>query len=255
MKKIILFVITDILKNKIVLIYTLLLSAFAWSVFSLEDNATKGILSLLNIILLTVPLVSIIFSTIYVFNSSEFIELLVSQPLKRSIIWTSLYLGLVTSLGMAFMIGVGIPVLLFSANATGLAIILVGMLITFIFCSIAVLCSILTRDKAKGIGLAIILWLFLTLIYDGLVLFLMFQLADYPIEKPMVIVSALNPIDLARILVILQVDVSALMGYTGAVFKDIFGSSTGLVISFFLMVLWAIVPFALSLHKFNKKDL
>ncbi len=255
MKKVILFVITDIVKNKIVLIYTLLLSAFAWTVFSLEDNSTKGILSLLNIILLTVPLVCIIFSTIYVFNSGEFIELLVSQPVRRSIIWTGLYLGLVASLGMAFMIGVGIPVLFFSANTTGLSIVVAGFLITTIFCSIAVLCSILTRDKSKGIGLAIVLWLFLTLIYDGLVLFLMFQLADYPIEKPMVVVSALNPIDLARILVILQVDVSALMGYTGAVFKDIFGSSAGLLVSFFLMVLWAVVPFGWSLYRFNKKDL
>jgi Cu-processing system permease protein len=255
MKKIILFVITDILKNKIVLIYTLLLAAFAWTVFSLEDNSTKGILSLLNIVLLTVPLVCIIFSTIYIFNSGEFIELLVSQPVKRRTIWISLFLGLAMSLCMAFMIGVGIPVLLFCSNTTGLSIILVGLLTTIIFCSLAVLCSIVTRDKSKGIGLAIVLWLFLTLIYDGLVLFLMFQLADYPIEKPMVVVSALNPIDLARIVVILQIDVSALMGYTGAVFKNIFGSTIGLLLSLFIMIIWAIVPFGLSLHKFNKKDL
>ena len=255
MKKITGFVITDILKNKIILIYTLILAVFSWSVFSLEDNTAKGVLSLLNVILLTVPLVSIIFSNIYMYNSSEFIELLVSQPIQRKTIWSSLFTGLVIAMNMAYLLGVGIPVLIFVPDMTGLIIILTGMMISTIFISIAVLCSILTRDKARGIGFAIITWLFLTLIYDGLVLFLMFQFSDYPIEKPMVIVSALNPIDLARIMVLLQVDVSALMGYTGAIFKQIFGTSLGLIVSFGLMMLWIIIPFLISLKKFKNKDL
>jgi Cu-processing system permease protein len=255
MKKITGFVITDILKNKIILVYTLILAVFSWSVFSLEDNTAKGVLSLLNVILLTVPLVSIIFSNIYMYNSSEFIELLVSQPIQRKTIWASLFTGLVIAMNMAYLLGVGIPVLIFVPDMTGLIIILTGMMITTIFISIAVLCSILTRDKARGIGIAIMTWLFLTLIYDGLVLFLMFQFSDYPIEKPMVIVSALNPIDLARIMVLLQVDVSALMGYTGAVFKQIFGTSFGLIVSFGLMMLWIIIPFLISLRKFKYKDL
>jgi len=255
MKKITGFVIADILKNKIILIYTLVLAVFAWSVFSLEDNTAKGVLSLLNVILLTVPLVSIIFSNIYMYNSSEFIELLVSQPIQRKTIWLSLFTGLVVSMNMAFIIGVGIPVFIFVPDMTGLFIVITGMLITTIFISIAMLCSILSRDKARGIGIAIMTWLFLTLIYDGLVLFMMFQFSDYPIEKPMVIVSALNPIDLARIMVLLQVDVTALMGYTGAIFKHIFGTSFGLIISFGLMMLWIIIPFLISWKKFRNKDL
>lgn len=255
MKKLTAFVTTDILKIKIILFYTLILAVFSWSVFSLEDNTAKGVLSLLNVILLTVPLVSIIFSNIYMYNSSEFIELLVSQPIQRKTIWSSLFTGLVIAMNMAYLLGVGIPVLIFVPDMTGLIIILTGMMISTIFISIAVLCSILTRDKARGIGFAIITWLFLTLIYDGLVLFLMFQFSDYPIEKPMVIVSALNPIDLARIMVLLQVDVTALMGYTGAIFKHIFGTSFGLIVSFGLMILWIVIPFLISLKKFKNKDL
>ncbi len=84
MKKIIKYVITDILRNKIVLAYTFCLLAVSFGVFSLENNTTKGLLSLLNIILIVVPLVSIIFATIYIYNSAVFIELLVSQPLKHN---------------------------------------------------------------------------------------------------------------------------------------------------------------------------
>ena len=79
------------MKNKTVLAYTILLAAFAWTTFSLEDNPTKGTLTLLNIILLIVPLVTILFSTIYVYNSAEFIELLTSQPIERKKIWISLF--------------------------------------------------------------------------------------------------------------------------------------------------------------------
>ena len=91
MKKIIKYVTADILRNKIVLAYTVLLLVISLSVFMLQDEPSKGLLSLLNITLLIVPLMAIIFSAIYVYNSAEFIELLVSQPLKRKSIWLSLF--------------------------------------------------------------------------------------------------------------------------------------------------------------------
>nr|WP_305069569.1 hypothetical protein [Flavobacterium covae] len=73
----------DIYKNKIIVAYTIILSILSWSSFLLEDNSSKGILTILNVILFTVPLVSILFATIYLYNSAEFIELLLSQPIKR----------------------------------------------------------------------------------------------------------------------------------------------------------------------------
>jgi Cu-processing system permease protein len=223
--------------------------------FSLEDNTSKGLLSLLNIILIIVPLVSIIFSTIYVYNSAEFIELLVSQPLKRKTIWLSLFTGLAASLSLAFLAGAGIPVLLYQGNAIGFMMIAMGILLSIIFVAIAMLAVVKTRDKARGIGAAILLWLYFSLLFDGLVLFLLFQFADYPLEKPMIGVTALNPVDLGRIMILLQMDVSAMMGYTGAIFKDFFGTYTGVIFSFAVMFLWVVVPVWFSTRKFNRKDL
>lgn len=255
MKKVIKFVIIDILRNKIVLAYTLFLLITSFSVFSLEDNSAKGLLSLLNLILFIVPLVSVIFSTIYIYNSSEFIELLVSQPLERKNIWLSLFFGLAGSMALAFFIGAGIPILIYEASATGIMMLLTGMLISLIFVALAFLTTVIARDKAKGIGVAILLWLYFALLYDGLVLFILFQFADYPMEKAVIVLSALNPIDLGRILILLRLDVSALMGYTGAVFKDFFGTSAGLAVAGIILLLWVIIPISLSLLKFKKKDL
>ncbi len=255
MKKIIKYVITDILRNKIVLAYTIFLLAISFSVFSLEDNPTKGMLSLLNIILIVIPLISIIFSAIYIYNSAEFIELLVSQPLKRKSIWLSLFVGLSSSLSIAFLVGTALPVIIYAFSITGLVMIVIGLLLTIIFIAIAMLATLFTRDKAKGIGITILLWLYFSLLFDGLVLFLLFQFADYPVEKIMVVISAFNPIDLGRILILLKMDISALMGYTGAIFKNFFGTNLGLIISFIIMLLWIAIPVWLSVTKFHKKDL
>lgn len=255
MFKITKIVLLDILKSKFVLFYTLLLFVMSWSVFNLEDNYAKGILSLLNLILLTIPLVSIMFSTSYLYNSSEFIELLLGQPLQRSRIWVSFYAGLSLALTLAFLVGTGIPVVMYAFSSVGIMMISIGVLITIVFISLAMLCSILTRDKAKGIGLSIVLWLFFALLFDGIVLFLLFQLSDYPIEKMMIGVSALNPIDLSRILILLHLDQSAIMGYSGAIFKDFFGTTIGMTLSLIVLCIWAVGPFLLSLKRFNKNDL
>ena len=246
---------TDILRNRIVLLYTVFLFLTSFSMFSLEDNTSKGLLSLLNIILIIIPLVNIIFSTIYVYNSAEFIELLVSQPLKRKTIWLSLFTGLSASMSLAFIIGAGIPVLIYQANSIGFMMIAMGVLLSIIFTAIAMLAAVKTRDKAKGIGVAILLWLYFSLLFDGIVLFLLFQFADYPMEKPMIGIAALNPVDLGRILILLQMDVSAMMGYTGAIFKDFFGTVRGVGFSFAVLLLWITIPAWLSTRKFNHKDL
>ena len=255
MNRIIKIILSDIIRNKIVLAYTLILSILSWSSFALEDNSSKGLLTILNVILFTVPLVSILFATIYLYNSAEFIELLLSQPIKRRKIWLSLFFGLSTAMVLAFFIGAGIPLLVNSPDSIGFMMLLNGCLISVIFVALAFLSSILTRDKAKGIGLAIMIWLYFALLFDGMVLFLLFQLAEYPIENMMVGITAFSPIDLARIQILLHLDVSAMMGYTGAIFKDFFGTFIGLIVSFGLLSLWAIIPFFISLRKFNKKDL
>lgn len=255
MKKIIKYVLTDIVQNRIVLLYTAFLLVTSFSVFSLEDNSSKGLLSMLNVSILIVPLVSLVFSTIYVYNSAEFLELLVSQPLPRKKIWLSLYAGLSLALMLAFLVGVGIPLFVYEPGLIAVLMTLIGMILTGIFVAIALLASVKTRDKAKGIGIAILLWLYFSILFDGLVLFLLFQFADYPLEKWMVGVSSLNPVDLTRVMVLLQLDISAMMGYTGAVFKDFFGTDWGRLVSGLFLLGWAVIPVWISTRLFHKKDL
>lgn len=255
MKTIVKHVLLDLIRNRIIMAYTFFLLAMSFGIFNMDENATKGIMSLMNLVLIFIPLVSIIFSTIYVYNSSEFIELLVAQPLKRRSLWLSIYAGLALSLVLAFLVGVGIPVLIYDGTSTGFTLLLSGVFQTLIFTGIALLASVITRDKAKGIGVSVLLWFFFTLIYDAIVLMLLFRFSEYPLEKPMIALSMLNPVDLSRILILLKLDISALMGYTGAVFSEFFGSASGMLLSGLVLFVWAIVPVWLSMKKFQHKDL
>ncbi len=255
MIKLVKYVIIDILRSKVIFAYTLFLLATSLSIFSLEDNPAKGLLSMLNIILIIVPLVSLIFSTIYMYNASEFIHLLVSQPLKRTQILIGLYAGICISLLIAFTVGAAVPVLLLEGSATAYIMSFAGLALTSVFVSLAILSSVITRDKAKGIGMALLMWLYFSLLYDGLLLLLMFQFSDYPLEKPMLVFCALNPVDLARVLILLKMDISALMGYTGAIFNQFFGTNAGIISAASIMLLWIILPLLIAVKKFNKKDL
>ena len=117
MNNIIKHIISDILRSKIILVYTIILGMISFSLFLLDSNHIKSTLSLVNTNLIVIPLVSIIFTTIHYYNSYEFIQLLVSQPISRKTIILSEYLGAMLSLCIAFLTGVGIPVLIFTPVA------------------------------------------------------------------------------------------------------------------------------------------
>src|SRR5690606_38265185 len=149
MNSIVRILISDILKNKIAIAYTLVLAVLCWSSFAMEDSSSKGLLTVLNVILFSVPLVSVLFTAIYIYNSTEFIELLLSQPLRRRSIWLSLFAALSSSLVIAFLVGAGIAILVNAPDSVGLMLLATGTLITLVFTSLAFLVAISTRDKAK----------------------------------------------------------------------------------------------------------
>lgn len=249
------YVVYDILRNKFVLAYLLFLVAVSMSFFNLESDPTKGMMSLLNIILIVLPLVSIVFATIHLYNSYEFMELMLAQPLRRADIFLGQYLGMAASLCIAFGVGVGVPVLLYDGSVRGLVLVVCGLLLTLAFVSMAFLATVLSRDKARGIGVALLLWFFCTILYDGIVLMSMFAFSDYPLEKAVIGLAFLNPVDLARIAMLLQLDAAALMGYTGALFQHFFGSTLGAGLSFLAMLLWIALPLWLAVRIFRKKDI
>lgn len=256
--KIIRFEFNNILRTKWIIIYTVFFFTVSYLLLNFESDAGKAAISLMNIVLIIIPLVSIIFGTMYIYNSREYIELMLCQPINRKSLFVGLYLGNTLPLALAFSVGVITSFILNAASFNNMSalilLVISGVALTFIFTSIAFLVSIKFSDKVKGFGFAILLWLMLAVIYDGFILFIIYYFRDYPIEKVVLFITLFNPIDLSRMLFILNFDYSALMGYTGALFQKFFGTSLGEIISFVLLLLWIFIPTYFSSRAFSRKD-
>lgn len=223
---------------------------------NLSGDATRSLVSMMNIVVVLVPLISTLFGVMYYYNSRDFLELLLAQPLKRLSVFAGQYFGLVTSLVLSYVLGVLLGLIIGGTFISkGFLILLIcGSLLTVIFTGFAYLISILNENRIKGFGIAILLWLFLAVIYDGLFLLSLIIFKDYPLENLTLLATLFNPIDLSRILIILDLDISALMGFSGAVFTKFFGSAIGMALAFLLLCFWAILPSSLFLLIARKKD-
>ncbi len=225
----------------------------------LNNDLSKAVITLMNVIIVLVPLIGTIFGVMYYYNSKEFTELLLAQPLKRSSIFLGQYLGVAISLSMSLILGLGIPFIvygLFKSNAIWdfSLLLITGTFLTLIFTALAFNIALSNENKIKGFGYAILLWLFLAIIYDGLFLMSLIIFEDYPLDKLSLVGTMLNPIDLSRTLILLKLDISALLGYTGAVFKKFFGTNFGLIVSFITLSLWVVLPVLRIIFKAKKKD-
>jgi Cu-processing system permease protein len=70
----------------------------------------------------------------------------------------------------------------------------------------------------------------------------------------MLALTFLNPIDLARVLLMLRFDVATLMGYTGAVFAQLLGNGLGIAAALAGLLAWTVLPGLLALRTFKRRD-
>ncbi|MDQ6830796.1 MAG: ABC transporter permease, partial [Gemmatimonadota bacterium] len=202
----------DVARSRWLAAYTLFFATASWALLQFGGAGDRALLSLLNVVLFVVPLVTIVFGTIYLYNAREFIELLLAQPVRRAQLFTGLYLGLVVPLSLAVVVGIAMPFLLtrgaaVAARGNLVALSFVGVALTFVFTGFAALIATRNDDRLRGLGVAISVWLLSALVYDGLVLLAVALFADYPLERPMLALMLANPVDLARIIMILRFDV------------------------------------------------
>ena len=249
----------DLARSRWSYIYFLFYLLLAFVLLFLNHDLAKAVITLMNVIIILVPLIGTIFGVMYYYNSREFTELLLAQPIKRNSIFLGQYLGIACSLSLSLLLGIGIPFVIYGLFSSAAIwnfslLLLTGVFLTFIFVALAFNISLNNENRIKGFGYAVLMWLFLAVIYDGIFLMSLILFDDYPLDKLSLIGTMLNPIDLSRTLILLKLDISALLGYTGAVFKQFFGTNQGLFVSLGVLLLWCILPVARILTKARKKD-
>jgi Cu-processing system permease protein len=259
MLKILKYSIYDLLRSRWSYVYFIFYLILGFVLLFLNNDVNKAIITLMNIIIVLTPLIGTIFGVMYYYNSKEFTELLLAQPIKRSNIFMGQYLGVSLSLTLSLVLGIGFPFILYGLFRSSAIfdfglLIVVGAFLNFIFVALAYNIALSNENKIKGFGYAILMWLFLAVVYDGIFMILSIKFKEYPLDSFALGAMMLNPIDLSRILILLKLDISALLGYTGAVFKQFFGTNQGLVVSLIVLSLWVAIPLFRMHKKLFKKD-
>ena len=249
----------DLVRSTWLIAYMMFFGLMTAGLLYYGGGGRSAVLSLVNVILTLIPLVGLLYGTMYLYASRAFIELLLSQPVSRRVLFAGLYGGLAVPLSLAFALGVTIPVAMFSGRIEGvggllLTIVSTGVVLTLVFVAVAFVVANVVEDRVRGMSLAIMIWLVATVLYDGLILYVVHAFAEYPLEIPVLALAMLNPVDLARIVLLLNFDISALMGYTGAVFERFFGTGLGVGLSAAALLTWLGVPLWLGLRRFLTKD-
>lgn len=248
--------IRDVLRSRGVLLYGAALLLLTHGLLIYSGDPVRALLSLTNVVLVLVPLVSITFGASYVYGTRPFTELLLSQPVARGTLYAALYGGLAIPLVGAFLLGIGAPFLFVPGTpwSTLLVLLAVGALLTTVFAALATWIAVGVEDRLRGVGLSLLLWLGFTVLYDAGVLLAVRSFSAYPLEGPVLTAMAFNPVDLARVVLLLEFDLSAMLGYTGALFEQVFGTALGLGLALGLLLLWTAAPAWMGGRAFRTKD-
>jgi Cu-processing system permease protein len=249
----------DVVRSRWLLAYLLFFLLTTDALLRFGGTDAKAAVSLTSVVLFVIPLVALVYGTMYLHDAREFTILLLTQPIGRLRVFSGLYLGLALPLTAAFLAGAGVPLALHAGDgslsgATLATLLGVGTALTWVFLALALLVSVHTEDRVRGLGLAIALWLAGTVLYDGAVMIAASLAADYPLERPLLALTLANPVDLGRVLLLLRLDFGALMGYTGAVFERFFGTARGSAVSAAALAAWIALPLAVAARRFRRRD-
>ena len=252
--------ISESIRNKWLLIYGLSFLIFIALINSQGISQTgQTVVSLLNLILLIIPLFSMLFGSVSFSESLPYMELTLIHGASRKELFFGKYLGLGCGLTISFFIGslVGLVPFLDSWDDIEFIFLLLflGVLLNFIFLSISFILSIFLLKKEIILAGSLLVWFYFYILYDIMIMGTVILFKDYPLEIPILIMVALNPVDLVRVVLLLNMDLSTIMGIGTASVKSVLGNIYGVLCSCAVLFFWIWFLFKISLKKFMTKDL
>ena len=259
MKAILFFCLKDLFRSRFIAAYFLFHLAVGYGLMQYAPTSSAGLGALLSLVLFLAPLCAIVFGSLYFYQARGFQELMLAQPVGRHALLAGQGLALALALCLAFCLGLGIPTLAIGFRSEADIFLLSlflggGILLHLSFLSLAFLVALSIEDRLRGFSTSLVIWLLMVFLYDGGLLYILTSFSDYPLDRFTIGAILLNPVDLERILVLMQLDASVLLGYTGAVFRRFFGTTLGIFAALGAMTLWVIVPTGLFFQRLGKKD-
>ena len=101
MMKVLKYQARDAVRSRWLIAYAIFFALVTDGLLRFGGDPVKAQLSLVSVVLFVVPLVAIVFGTVYLYNAREFVELILAQPVNRGETYGGLYLGLTLPLALS----------------------------------------------------------------------------------------------------------------------------------------------------------
>jgi len=245
-------------------VLTLLIAYFGMvtSGYAGFQDFTRTSASIINLGGFLIPLFALLLGVFSFLTHREYLEIMVTQPISRSQVLGGKYLGLVMTVVAASALGFGLPgvivALTIGAEGAGryLVVVLYSCLLAIVFAGISVLISLLAKRRQVALGIAIGVWILFEILYGVLMLSTTLYLSPGVLKTTLLLGLFGNPIDIARVLSLLQVGGPHLFGPAGATLIKLTGSATLATAWGVLgLLVWIAAPLLISMRIFKKQDL
>lgn len=227
-----------------------------------QDFARTAV-SLVQLVLLLVPLTSLVIGVMALTPERGGAELLFSQPVARGTVLAGKLLGLFEALAAAQLIGFGAAGLAIHSQSgrEGLdafvALVAGSLALTAIFLGVAALIAATNVGRRpRALALALVVWFAAVVVFDVAVLGTASWLRSGTASRLLVTSVLVNPVDAVRTATLLAIEGDAAFGPASLAFFRILGGSTRAHAWLALSVLvWATLPVLIAWRRLERADL
>lgn len=226
-----------------------------------QDFARTAV-SLVQLVLLLVPLASLVFGALALTPDRGAAELLYSQPVSRSAILLGRVLGVWLALSAAELVGFGLAGLVVQSQA-GLdgvgrygVLVLTAVVVTGVFLALAAwLASANTGRRTRVLASALVVWFLAVVLFDVAVLGAASTLRSGSASRLLIWATLVNPVDAARTAALLAIEGTAAFGAASlALLRFTGGMAMAGVMLGASLSLWLVAPLVLAARALTRSD-
>jgi Cu-processing system permease protein len=227
------------------------------------QDFSRTAVSLVQLVLLLVPLAALVFGSLALTSERGAAELLYSQPVSRGRILLGRVLGVWAALAAAELVGFGLAglVLQWQAGLAGAgqysALTVMAVTLTGVFLSVAaLLASGNTGRRTRVLALALVVWFLAVVLFDVVALGAASMLRSGSASRLLIWATLVNPVDAARTGALLAIEGTSAFGAASLALLRFTGGMAGAAWAVASsLVVWLVVPFGLAVRSLTRADL
>ena len=220
--------------------------------------------SLIELVLLIIPLTAITFGVTQLTPDRGAAELLFSQPVSRGLVLLGRVAGLLLALVGAETLGFGAAGLVIFARAGAFGawgfagVMASAFVLTAVFLAIAtwIAAGETSRRRARALALALVVWFASVVLFDAAALGVASVLRSGDASRLLISAVFVNPVDAVRTGALLAVSGTATFGAASLAFlRFTRGAGMAVVLILLSLAIWIALPMAMATRRLNRCDI